>query len=238
MRFKTLSMTLAIVLAAAAAGSAFAEVRARTDRNGYYQATQVVGARWKPIQRVWSLVARSSGTNALNVEGDRNGDLWPAIRESSVAPHHPWVVWSRFNGDGYDLAWSRWHGGWQPVTWLAGRSAGDDLDPDVAFNGAGRPFVVWWRTGRKGGSVYVSTYETAFGSVDRAPSRDGARRGRLASVARGAAGRPPGRDLRDARGSRAADRPVHRSGDDHRRHRSRGRGSVTDDRHVEPEAVP
>jgi hypothetical protein len=95
---------------------------------------------------------------ALNPTGDANGDLWPAIAESPSDPHHPLVVWSRFNGENYDLAWSRWNEhGWQPVEWLAEqKTAGDDLDAEVVFDSGGRPYVVWWAEGDAPAQVYIS----------------------------------------------------------------------------------
>lgn len=149
---------------------AAAEVRVRTDRHGGYQWTQVItgGSRLQPVSRVWSLVGRSTGQQALNPQGDRNGDLWPTIRESSLAPHHPWVVWSRNGAHGYDLAWSRWSpAGWEPVQWVHDRvlSVGDDLDADLTFDRDGRPFMTWWREEPRGGRVYITGF--AYGNWTR-----------------------------------------------------------------------
>jgi hypothetical protein len=136
-----------------------AEVRAITDRSGVYKAIRVTksgrGGVWAPTRRV------DTGAS-LNPHGDRQRDLWPAVRESSLSPHHPWVVWSRLNGSDYDLVWSRWSAGrWESVQWLDGSSSspGADLDPNLQFDRTGRPFVVWWRDrGAKGGSVYLSMF--------------------------------------------------------------------------------
>ncbi len=139
-----------------------AEVRARTNRRGQYQTTEVsVGrSRWAP--KVWSLFTRTAGPDVLNPNGDHTGDLWPEIGETPVAPYLPWVVWSRRNERGLGLAWSRWQPGqgWQSILWIAPDGAlGNDLDPSLAFNGEGRPFVAWWRQDASGrGQVYLSVF--------------------------------------------------------------------------------
>jgi len=141
----------------AAALPARAEVRAVTRRDGTYLSVSVTrsgrGGVWEPMRR-------SEAAAALNPNGDRNRDLWPAVAENSLAPHHPWAVWSRLDKNDYQLAWSRWTDGqWEPVRWLDARPApGADLDPAMAFDGAGRPFVVWWRDTKGRGAVYLSLF--------------------------------------------------------------------------------
>jgi hypothetical protein len=140
-----------------------AEVRAVTDRYGVYKMTRVLqGARGS----VWGPTGRSTSHHALNLDGDRNGDLYPTIRESTTAPYYPWVVWSRYNQAQYDLAWSRWSDqGWEPVVWLAptGQLQGDSLDPDVRFDRTGRPYVAWWRNQGGTGRVFLSLFlDTAW----------------------------------------------------------------------------
>lgn len=143
------------------------EVRVTTDRRGQYRRTQVItsGDPWNP--KIWSVTSASMarrGTQALvlNPNGDRTGDLWPALQESNETGY-PWVVWSRLNRGGYDLVWSRWDKrGWQPVGWLRGEddenALGDDLDPDVTFDRGGRPHLVWWREEGGRGRVYLSIW--------------------------------------------------------------------------------
>lgn len=125
-----------------------AEVSVRTDPKGNYSATQILtrGARGESV--LWGVNQRSSRNfHALNPRGDARGDLWPVITESEMAPHHPWVVWSRFNGRDYDLVWSRWTTkGWHPTRVVdSAPEVGNDVDPDMAFNDEGRPFLVWSR---------------------------------------------------------------------------------------------
>jgi hypothetical protein len=99
--------------------------------------------------------------SALNPNGDSNGDLWPTITEGPSAPHYPMVVWSKFNGANYDIAWSRWTDhGWAPVEWLMdGEMPGDDLDADLVIDAHGeRPYLVWWSDTDSAGKVYFSVY--------------------------------------------------------------------------------
>jgi hypothetical protein len=162
MLMRTIAIVAAVsVLLCGFGPAAVCEVSVKTDRKGDYQMTQVTTSGGRSAARVWSVVGRSPGKRALNPEGDRNGDLWPSIAEHNLAPHHPLVVWSRYNGSQYDLAWSRWERtGWEPVRWVhEGDGQGDDLDADVAFDPVrGRPFLVWWRNENGTGRVYLSVF--------------------------------------------------------------------------------
>jgi len=139
----------------------FAEISVRTDRDGEYLSTQVFYAgAYGSEKKVWS--PRGIGirkAEVLNPQGDSNGDLWPEIRENSVKPYYPLVVWSRFSGADFDLVWSAWTGkAWSEIEWIFGRAeAGDDLDPALVFDSGGRPYLVWWRDEAEGGRVYAST---------------------------------------------------------------------------------
>ncbi len=158
---RTLICTMICLLVLGLCCEARAEVSARTDRRGNYVTTQVVPVGPSGERHVWSVRARAYRMNsALNPSGDANGDLWPTIAESPSDPHHPLVVWSRFNGENYDLAYSRWReGGWEPVKWLTDQKiAGDDLDAEVVFDPSGRPYVVWWTESDAPAQVHLSFY--------------------------------------------------------------------------------
>ena len=139
-----------------------AEVSVRLDRSGNYVKTQIVPVGPQSENRAWGLRGRSfRNTHALNIRGDTNGDLWPAIAETPKAPHYPLVVWSRFNGSNYDIAWSRWSG----TDWSSIRSVsqwpmpGNDLDPDLVFDRDGRAYLVWWSDmNGSGGQVFFSVF--------------------------------------------------------------------------------
>lgn len=143
---------------------ALAEVAVSTDRRGDYVSTRVVatGPAWEP--GVWTARDDRRGMSRvqslLNPAGDANGDLWPIVAESPVAPHFPWVVWSRSTGEGFDLAYSRWTGrGWTSVEWVHPRTTGlDELDANVAFDRTGRPFVAYWVDNGGVGEVWLSFF--------------------------------------------------------------------------------
>jgi hypothetical protein len=156
-------LTTCILGAAAAtvllAPGAVAEISVRTDRTGQYVRTQMIPAGDYTNPRIWTVRSRGIHFRALNPRGDLRGDLWPTIVESSQAPHHPWAVWSGFNGEGYSLVWARWtERGWSDTEGVA-NVPGSDFDPDLAFDASGRPYVVWWARGADGrGDVYLSVF--------------------------------------------------------------------------------
>jgi len=136
-----------------------AEVSVRTDRTGNYVRTQMIPSGDHTNPRIWTVSSRGIRFRALNPRGDLRGDLWPTIVESNQAPHHPWAVWSELNGAGYKLVWSRWtERGWSDAQRVAAVT-GSDLDPDMAFDAKGRPYVAWWSRGADGrGEVWVSVF--------------------------------------------------------------------------------
>ncbi|HKQ59702.1 MAG TPA: hypothetical protein VJS92_00375 [Candidatus Polarisedimenticolaceae bacterium] len=156
--------TLIGVLLVVSCMEAGAEVSVRTDRKGDYVMTQIIPSGTASNLRIWSVVTRTARRKsvALNPQGDANGDLWPTVAESPAAPRVPWVVWSRFDGTGYSLSWSRW----SPTGWLDVRGVGPvqtvagvgDFDPRLAFGSDGRPFLVWSRLENGSGAVYVSVF--------------------------------------------------------------------------------
>lgn len=142
-------------------GPARAEVAAEVDVQGNYVRTVVFSNSSVRNARVWGGPKEKIGFRNLNPTGDDNGDLWPLIVDQTAGERKPWVLWSRFNGADFDLAWSTFQAGsWREVSWLeaAPASAGDDLDPDAAFDADGRPHVVWWRNEGGIGRVYLSVF--------------------------------------------------------------------------------
>jgi len=143
-----------------------AEVRVRTRPDGEYLATTVVpgGPPWRP--GVWSARARLSmglrgGSAVLNPLGDRFGDLIPTLEERAQPPHHPWAVWSRFNGTDYDLVYSSWTYAWSSIRRVTREILrGDDLNPSLAFTTVGQPLIAWENRDLDDGhgSVYVSLF--------------------------------------------------------------------------------
>lgn len=163
-------IALGAVLSLLCTGLAFqtdAEVRVRTSPDGEYDSTVIIpgGLPWE--QGIWSSRTRGGarrGSIVLNPQGDRFGDLLPAVGEPSDAPHHPFVVWSRFNGTDYDLVYSSWRYGWSTIAPVTDQVIdGDDLNPDVAFSRAGVPLVAWWNSDASDGhgTVYYSVFTGA-----------------------------------------------------------------------------
>lgn len=138
-----------------------AEVSAETDFQGNYLRTAVFYNASVRNAKIWSVQREKAGFHPLNRTGDDNGDLWPLVADQTVGEFQPWVIWSRFNGADYDLAWANFRSGaWSPVVWIepAPSAPGDDLDPDLAFDANGRPYLVWWRNENGTGRVYLSVF--------------------------------------------------------------------------------
>lgn len=160
-RYRCLCLLIVCLLLTGMLAQSFAAVSARVDRRGKYVGTQVIptGPQWEP--RVWSVRGRGfRAGNVLNPGGDLNGDLWPTVVESTVAPHHSWVAWSRFNGSRYSIAWSRWTDrGWNSIEWLDDKFVRyDQLDPAMTTDNQGRPFMVYWSEEGGKGRVYLSLF--------------------------------------------------------------------------------
>ena len=149
----------ALVLAASLALPARAEVAAEVDAFGTYVRTVVIASSSSKSLKIWSPARGRTLRLPLNVDGDLRGDLYPVILESPVN-RQPWVIWSRWNGADYDLAWSRFvQGAWTAVLpLLDARAPGADLDPSMAFNDLGRAHVAWWRDEEGTGRVYLSMW--------------------------------------------------------------------------------
>jgi hypothetical protein len=154
-------VSLAMVVVSAVA-PASAEVAAEVDASGAYIRTVVLATSSAKNVRIWSKVTSRPNLYPVNEDGDLNGDLWPVVAEQTVGTARPWVVWSRFTGAGFDLAWSRFDApahAWAPISWVeAAGTFGDDLDPAVAFDSTGRPFLAWWRDEAGVGQVYLSLF--------------------------------------------------------------------------------
>src|SRR5262245_60683746 len=139
------SMALALLGAGAVFGQARAEVSAELDAFGSYVRTVVETGASVRNPRIWAVSRFRIGHVALNSRGDKAGDLFPAVAEDASHQRWPWVVWSHFNGQDYDLVWSRWDGrGWSPTTAVVpGIDRSDAVDPAVAVSADGRPCAVW-----------------------------------------------------------------------------------------------
>lgn len=170
------------LLLLAAAAPAGAEVAVRVDLDGDYRALLVSAG--DTGGNVWGVDRRSRDasrlSDPLNPEGAAHGDLFPTVRESPVRPFHPWAVWSRPDGDGHHLLWSRWtQTGWAPVD-LVGPDdlPGSDLDPRLLFDAGGTPLLTWWNAGPDalddaGARVFISVFQAEGWSAPIAISPEG-----------------------------------------------------------------
>lgn len=71
-----------------------------------------------------------------------NGPMDFAVNPSTSRPE---VVWSRFDGNDFEIVLSRWDGiAWSDPEPLTDNSV-DDLDPAIAFTHTGSALVSWWR---------------------------------------------------------------------------------------------
>jgi len=154
-----LVLTLAVTLAGFGTLPAVAQLTDRSGDDDTPPDSRAGGTRTHIEPLIWTQDGVGQAANVLNPQGDQNGDMWPVVVQSNVAPHYPWVVWSRFAGNNYDLDWSRWNGkSWTEIRWVEERgTTTDEMDPDLAFDKRGRPFITWWSEGPGGrGRVFVS----------------------------------------------------------------------------------
>lgn len=150
----------ALALAAIAALPARGEVSAEVDPSGAYERTVILASNSARNIRIWTATRTRAGYVPLNPLGDLNGDLWPTVLENPLDGNKPWVVWSRFNGRDFDLAWSRFQSGaWTPVSPVETASAtGDDLSPSLGLDTNGNAFLAWWRNENGIGRIYFSMF--------------------------------------------------------------------------------
>lgn len=147
------------VLLMACSGLALAEVSVQLNRDGSFGKVVFLsrGGRtplvWRQVRPYLPLEVQ------LNPLGDTLGDLRPTIASHPVTGL-PWVFWSRNVANIRQLVYSTWTAaGWSAPRAIGGDPAPsphDELDPAVAFDAAGAPFLVWWQKAAAG-EVYFST---------------------------------------------------------------------------------
>lgn len=160
-RGTVLIATLALVLGTAGVvAGPRAEVSAEVDVEGRYVRTIILSRISINHVSIWTPTIARSTHVPLNPLGDMNGDMWPVVVEDPGNGNAPWIVWSRFNGSDYDLAWSRWSNrAWEQVRWVQDTPcAGDDVDPDMTLDSAGRPHIAWWSDAGGQGAVHFSMF--------------------------------------------------------------------------------
>ncbi len=155
--FRSLAATLLLLCVPALA---LAEISVQVDHEGKYKRYFYLTRGEGRARAVWQQVRPSVQLPLLlNPLGDNLGDLAPLIRSHPVTGY-PWVVWSRNIGNLKQLGFARWdEAGWTPPLAIATDAATlvyDELDPDLAFDSAGTPYLVWWRA-EQVAQVYFST---------------------------------------------------------------------------------
>ena len=142
-------------------GIALAEVSGkRHPRTGEVKVFYLTGVRGNGSAIVWTQVrAGLPQRQILNPLGDTLGDLAPVIRTEPVSGL-PWVVWPGRVTNIHQIAVSRWdETGWTPRQYVVPSPAPyyhDDINPDLAFDALGQPFLVWERSGSIG-TIQFST---------------------------------------------------------------------------------
>jgi hypothetical protein len=139
---------------------ALAEVSVKLDRQGNLKRVFYLTQGNGHSARVWGQVRPHMPLELmLNPLGDVHGDLPPTI---ALHPEtgHPWVVWSMNIGNQKRIAFSKW----ECERWTApGRVVTtpdpfgwDQMEPILAFDGEGLPYLVWWVDGQVD-EIYFST---------------------------------------------------------------------------------
>jgi hypothetical protein len=140
---------------------ASAEVSVNVDRQGKVRRVFVLTRGTGPGRVIWSQVRPYLRPELLlNPLGDTYGDLAPVIRQDPRTGN-PLAVWSANVANVKQLRFSFWTGrGWStpgPVVTEADPYLHDQLDPSLAFDGSGTPYLVW-SSGGALGRIYFSTY--------------------------------------------------------------------------------
>jgi lysophospholipase L1-like esterase len=98
----------------------------------------------------WSPAARLNATSAvphlfLDAAADPEG--------------RPWLVWSAYDGEDYEITWSRWNGSaWSEEEKLTDNRDADAF-PSLVFIRGVVPVVVWSRSGQSGGAIHARFME-------------------------------------------------------------------------------
>jgi hypothetical protein len=138
-------MALAAVLALGLANHCFAEISVQPSSSGL-ELIQIYGKTDDPTP--WpnfSPVLPTPILRIVNADGDARGDKYPdfVLRQGFT----PAVVWSYWDGQDFEVAYSEWTGAAWSATLLLTNNSTDDLEPKIEMDAAGRPILTWWRAG-------------------------------------------------------------------------------------------
>lgn len=155
-----IKILLAIFLTALMTTTALAELSVEVDSFGNYIRTFYSEKETGKSVKVWSQFGNRHGRVALNEYGDSYGDLKPAFKENIYHQQFPHVVWPKFDGFDYEIAFSKWTvNGWAPIVFIeAVDNPFDDLGPVIDFDQNGRSYIAWWRDENGIGRIYISLF--------------------------------------------------------------------------------
>jgi hypothetical protein len=151
---------LAIFLTALLTSTALAELSAEVDFLGNYIQMYYDEKETGKTTKIWTQFGKKHGRIPLNEDGDNYGDLRPAFKENIYQQHFPSVVWPKFDGFDYEIAFSKWTlNDWAPIVFVEDvDNPFDDLDPGIDFDENARPYVAWWRDENGIGRIYISLF--------------------------------------------------------------------------------
>ena len=138
-----------------------AEVSVQLDARGNFKRFYCLTRKKGPVNVVWAQVRPWVPQSVLlNPIGDNLGDLPPVIEISPVTGN-PWVVWPKNFGNLKQLVIATWDIKGRKWTDASPITPGtplvyDDLGPALAFDGAGTPYLVWWRA-EQTAKIFFST---------------------------------------------------------------------------------
>lgn len=159
MKYSSIALLSIVLLSLMCTGNLFAEVSVVLDDQGHYVKMLTLFKTKNHHTFYWEPARRGVlDYLMLNMTGDLNGDGQPRW---AVHPFEktPWVVWPYFDGNDFKIAYSQWtETGWSDPSIIekTGRNV-NDVDPTIAFEGSGIPFVAFTRKA-KTSQVYVTAF--------------------------------------------------------------------------------
>ncbi len=122
--------------------SLHAEVSVIKDLQGNYSCI-LFAYRDNPENEVWNRYSCFNNWLALNENGDLSSDGIPSFGINPIT-YLPEIVWSKFDGSDYEIAYSYFNGiAWSNIELLTDNNI-DDLNPNITFNNNGKAKVTWW----------------------------------------------------------------------------------------------
>jgi hypothetical protein len=139
MRFKLFIFAFLVLIFSS---SVYSELSVLLDDNGNFSGI-IFSYNDAPENEFWKKFSNSSNRILLNENGDCNLDGEPHFAIDPTAGL-PAVVWSKFDGNDYEIAYSYFNGSiWSNYEFLTDNDQ-NDFDSRLAFNNEGTIKVTWW----------------------------------------------------------------------------------------------